>query len=83
MASDKKINSKTGKKLLWKGKVSYISREEITLNHDKVFNDKEDGFLISSGYLARENSRMYHKEKFKNHEEEYKKIYESCFELNL
>ncbi len=75
MASDKKINSKTGKKLLWKGKVSYISREEITLNHDKVFNDKEDGFLISSGYLAREKSRMYHKEKFKNHDEENKILY--------
>lgn len=75
LAGDKKVNSKTGKKLLWKGKVSYISRDEITLNHDKIFNEDDDSFLISSGYLARDNSRKYHKEKFKNHDEENKILY--------
>ncbi len=74
LASDKKTNKKNGKPLRWKGKISYISREEITINHDQIFSEG-DNFLISSGYLARDNSRVLHKEKFKNYDEENKTMY--------
>lgn len=74
LASDKKTNKKNGKPLSWKGKISYISREEITINHDQIFSG-DDKFLISSGYLARDNSRILHKEKFKNYDEENKTMY--------